>query len=412
MIALLTCGIFLVVGMAVALYLRPSPNVIEFLSRAFLIGVGALGTFLFVLGVIGISMTRWLAWSVVAIALPLIWKRRDAIPRASGANAGLLLIVIPFAIALYGIWGLPFADYDGRVTWLPKATAIVHEQSIAGPAFHGERGLNLHNHYPLLLPLDVAAMMLIAGADNTDVARPLYLFIPFGFLVYAWQHGRRLIAAAAWLPQWIAAAEGGVSSGYSDLAAASFFGAALLAADEDDAGSTGMWLGFLILTKNEGIVLATAVIGALIVFRRIKWPVLIAPAVAVVTLTIWRASIPEAYEHRYHVLMRDLLNQLPRLDDAIRAFARHAFSIAEWGFVWPAIILACIWSFVRGRDRVTILALFAAACVYVLIYTTTSWNIDELARTSANRLLTHLVVPGLFVLGSAIRSDDEAAHHS
>lgn len=404
MIALLTCGIFLVVGVAVAVHLRPSSDAIEFFSRAFLIGAGTLGTLLFVLGVIGVPLTRITVWCVVVIALLFIWRRRDAIPRTLRASAGLLLIVIPFAIALYGIWGLPFADYDGRATWLPKAEAIVNEHSIAGPTFHGERGLNLHNHYPLLLPLDVAAMMLIAGAENTDIARPLFLLIPFAFLVFAYQRGRWLIAAAAWLPHWIAAAEGGVPSGYADLTTASFFGAALLAADEKDMRTAGMWLAFLILTKNEGIVLAIALIGALIVFRRIKPAVLIAPAIAVVALTIWRSSIPEAYDHRYHVLMRDLFNQLSRLDDAIRALARHAFAIAEWGFVWPAIILACIWSFWRGRDRVAILALFAVACVYVLTYTTTSWNIDELARTSANRLLTHLVVPGLFVLGNAIRS--------
>ena len=405
-------AIFLVVGIAVALFLRPSSDAIEFFSRAFLIGVGALGTILFILGIIGVPLTRWPIWIAVAIALLLISQRRNAIPRAATFNAGLLFMVIPFAIALYGIWGLPFADYDGRATWLPKAAAIATEHSIHGPTFHGERGLNLHNHYPLLLPLDVAAMMLIAGAESTDVARPLYLLIPFAFLVFAFQRGRWLIAAAAWLPSWISAAEGGVASGYADLTTASFFGAALLAADEDDATSTGMWLAFLILTKNEGLALAIAIIGALLLCGRFKPRVSIAPIAAVVVLAIWRSSIPEAYDHRYAVQMREAVRQLPRLDDAIRALARHAFAIAEWGFVWPAIIVACIYCFIRGRDRVTILALFAATCAFLLSYITTTWNIDELASVSANRLLSQLVVPGLFVLGNAIRSRDDAAHHT
>lgn len=403
-------AIFLVVGIAVALFLRPSSDAIEFFARAFLLGVGTLGTYLFLLGIVGVPLTQWPVWMAVAMALLLIWKRRNAIPRAAKLNAGLLLIAIPFAIALYGIWGLPFADYDGRATWLPKATAIATEHSINGPTFHGERGLNLHNRYPLLLPLDVAAMMLVARAENTDVARPLYLLIPFAFLVFAFQRGRWLIAAAAWLPSWISAAEGGVSSAYADLAAASFFGAALLAADEDDATSTGLWLAFLILTKNEGVVLAIAVVGALLLCRRVKARLFIAPVAAVIALAVWRSSIPEAYDHRYDVQMRGVWQQLPRLDDAIRALARHAFAIAEWGLVWPAIIVACIYCFIRGRDRVAILALFAATCAYVMTYMTTTWNIDELASVSANRLLAQLVVPGLFVLGNAIRSRDDAAH--
>jgi hypothetical protein len=372
-------------------------------------------------------VTRATIWIIVAVALLLIVRKREAflpamrtarLKRSRSSVIGLLLIALPFVAVLYGMWDLPVGDYDGRATWLPKAAAIAHEHSITGPYFQGERGLNLHNHYPLLLPLDVAAMMLVAGTESVAVARPLYFLIPFAFLTFIYesvserlQESTWIIAIAAWLPPWIVAPEGGVASSYSDLTTAAFFGAAVLAASDDEEShsvrSIGMWLTFLVLTKNEGLFLAIVLIGALAVtgrIRRFATAVQIAagPLVAIAALAIWRTSVPEAYDHRYHEEALQIFDKLPRIGDAASAFCSHAFSVANWGFVWPAIIAASIWSIVRRRDFVTILAVFGAAFVYVLTYTVTTWNIDELASVSANRLLTHLVVPGLLIVASTV----------
>lgn len=429
----LTCTLFLIVGVAAALHLQPQlpQRLVGWFAGAFLVGVGATGSLLFLLALIGMRITSLMAWSIVIVAGLLIWRKRAALlsvmrspqqARSRSSMIGLLLIALPFVAALYGMWSLPISDYDGRATWLPKAAAIANEHSIAGPFFQGERGLNLHNHYPLLLPLDVAAMMLITGTESVDIARPLFLLIPLAFLTFAYesvrvrlQESAWVIAIAAWLPPWIVAPEGGVSSAYADLTTAAFFGAAVFAASDEHeardehepstARSVGMWLTFLILTKNEGLILALALIGALVVCGRIKHlataaQIATGPLVAVVMLAIWRASVPEAYEHRYHEQAKEIFNKLPRIGNAVTAFCSHAFSVANWGFVWPAIIAASIWSIVRRRDCATVLAVFGAALAIVLTYTITTWNIDELASVSANRLLTHLLVPGLLVLAN------------
>ena len=427
-IGFLTCSIFLIVGVAAALHLQPQlpQRLPGWFAGAFLVGVGATGSLLFLLALIGIPITSLVAWSIVVIAGVLIWRKRAALlsalrtqeARSRSSRIGLFLIALPFVAALYGMWGLPISDYDGRATWLPKAAAIANEHSIEGPFFQGERGLNLHNHYPLLLPLDVAAMMLIVGTESVDIARPLFLLVPLAFLIFVYesvhehlQESAWVIAIAAWLSPWIAAPEGGVSSAYADLATATFFGAAVLAASDEhephSARSVGMWLTFLILTKQEGLVLAIALIGALAVCRRIKsfataLRIATGPLLAIAALAIWRASVPEAYDHRYHEEAKEILHKLPRIGHAATAFCTHAFSVANWGFVWPAIVAASVWSIVRRRECATILAVFGAALAYVLTYTVTTWNIDELASVSANRLLTHLLVPGLIVLANTV----------
>ena len=425
----LTCSLFMIAGVAAALHLRPwlPRRLMGWFAGTFLVGAGATGTLLFLVALFGIPITSLVVWSIAVVAGLLIWRKRAALlsamrdpqPARSGSSTiGLLLIALPFVAALYGMWGLPFGDYDGRATWLPKAAAIAHEHSIAGPFFQGERGLNLHNRYPLLLPLDIAAMMLVTGTEQAGIARPFFLLLPFAFLIFAYesvceqlQESAWVIAIAAWLPPWIAAPEGGVSSAYADLMAAAFFGAAVFAAsDEHDAHrarSVGMWLTFLILTKNEGMVLAIVLTGALVVCGRIRSfataaRIAAGPLLAVASLAVWHTNVPEAYDHRYHEGAKQILDKLPRIGNAATAFCKYALSVADWGLVWPAIVAAGIWSLVRRRNFVPILAVFGAALAYVLTYTVTTWNIDELASVSAHRLLTHLIVPGLLILANTV----------
>jgi hypothetical protein len=421
----LLCCLFLLVGIAVSLLLRPwlPQSLAGWLAGAFVLGTGATGTLLYLLAIAGVPITRATVWSLAVVALLSLFARMRALrdvllTRTRTSRATLVLLALPFAFVLYATWDLPIGDYDGRATWMPKTAAIAHEHSIAGPFFHGERGLNLHNHYPLLLPLDTAAMLLLAETDDVHIVRLLYLLIPFAFLLCACELARErvgnsasILAAAAWLPPWIVASEGGAGSAYADLTAAAFFGLAVLSAADDEeprrARSIGIWLAFLILTKNEGLFLTVVLIGTLIVCGRVRRVSLaallaIAPLLAVVTLSLWRASVPYAYDHRYHEEAKLLLEKLPRLGHALRAFCAHAGSIANWGFVWPAVVAASVWNLARKRDLVTILAVFGAALAYVLSYTVTTWDIDELAGVSAHRLLTHLLVPGFFIVATSV----------
>src|SRR6185295_10630769 len=77
-------------------------------------------------------------------------------------------------IVLIASYTLPLTDFDGRVFWVLKAKAIAHEQSIDGPFFRGESTFSPRNRYPLLIPLDAAAVMGLARELDDKQVRGLY----------------------------------------------------------------------------------------------------------------------------------------------------------------------------------------------------------------------------------------------
>lgn len=257
---------------------------------AFLRAIAINGIALFALGVMHVPLTM-MTFAIVAIASAMIGVRafRPLAPRILPAS----LIIAPFAIAFLISVIVPLADYDGLVTWLPKAKAIAREASITGPFFHGERGLNLHNHYPLLMPLNAAAAMRLLGTFDDVAVRWLYIAIPLAALLAATRRVSPWICAGlAWLPQ-LVMPEGGMLSAYSDLAVAAFFGMAVLALTHEE--HAGLWLAALVLTKNEGVVLAIAALAAAAICkRRLRWRDALPPLGAFALLVAWRMQIPDA----------------------------------------------------------------------------------------------------------------------
>lgn len=378
------------------------------MTRMFLAAAGIAGTLLFALGVLHVPLTRVTFAIVAIVAAALIIRRKPELPRAEDWLP-ILVLCIPFAIAAYTISILPLADYDGRLTWMPKADAIVREGSIRGPFFMGERGLNLHNRYPLLVPLDVALVKAFGGSG-----RHFFWLVPFAGLLWCFtfvrrEHGRIaawLVASLPWLPSIVAAPEGGVMSAYTDLTVMAFTGAALMSIANPRA--TGMWLTFLVLTKNEGLVIAAAICVAVLLFRgmrQVAW-VAVPPVIAALLLALWRRSIPAAYDEQYEVLIRDLPSNLDRLDDALRALGTHALDVRQWGFFW-VITSICVLVALTRRS-VPALVCVLVFCGYVVTFAVTSWNIEELANVAADRLLTHLLIPATLTIASVVTASRPA----
>jgi hypothetical protein len=437
-IAIATAALFVTIGFAVALAIPEAlPRFVAGRVAAIvLLGAGACGAGLFAAGVAGIAVCRptVVALWVVALAAALFaWRASRRLVRATRIRGDVheilstMVIVAPFALLTWTTGILPLADYDGRTTWIAKANAIAHDGSIDGPFFRGEQGLNLHNRYPLLMPLDASAAMLLAGRD--DAYRALYVFLPAALLLavrdlLSRSHGTAAtswcVAAAAWLPQIVVAPEGGASSAYSDLALAAFAGmavATLAARGRRASFAAGLWAAFAILTKNEGAMLAIALFIALCLSRpgwRATARFLAAPAAALALLGIWRRSIPEAYDERNAALIAELPGRIGRLDDALVAMVRHAFDWNLWGAFWLVVLVACAVVPIATRRRIAVVpltALVLALGAYVAALACTSWSIDELARVAANRLLVHCLVPALAVvvaLASAIRGRGES----
>jgi hypothetical protein len=420
MVELLTLALFPLIGSAVAIVLRIAvPEDLPARSGLFfLLGSGMLGALLFITGVLGFP-PYGSALAVCAVSAGVlafgVARKLPRIERGRSRCASpwpLVVLVLPFACVLAATTILPLSDYDGRVTWLPKAQAIVAENSITGPFFRGERGLNLHNRYPLLVPLDAATLMRISGEHSERAIRWLYALLPLAFLLYARDAvpgaaGPWIAAGVAWLPMVIVAPEGSAVTAYSDLAVMAFAGGAVLATVDGTAALTACWMLCLVLTKNEGTIIGAAILAAMIVLRPAKkvWAAAAAAFVAgALTLRAWWSYVPAAYDERYDVLVRHLPARLYRVGEAAHALGRHALQWTQWGAFWIAVAVGLIVIATKARTKnngFLAAVLLLSLSAYVIAFTVTSWSFEELATVAADRLLTHLLGPACAIIAAA-----------
>jgi hypothetical protein len=396
--------VFPVVGAAAALLLRIPlpPSIAGRVAFVFLLGAGAHGALLF-------AGVPWFVPPLLALVFWGVWGRGlrfSILPREfeSGGGASALqafVFAIPLVVLVLAAAVMPIRDYDGRVTWLPKARAIALESSTTGPFFHGERGLNLHNRYPLLLPLDAATVMRLSNDTRNEAARWLYVLIAVALFVVLWAMlpSRWVAAALPWLGI-VTSIEGGALAAYSDFAVAAFFGMAVLYLLEDEPLAAGLFAAFAVMTKNEGLALAAAVLGAAIVARRFRVRMVVPVAIAEAIVVVWRVRVPAAYDEQYEVLLSSLPSKLDRIPAALLAVAKHAVVLPEWGGFWIAVAASLF--FVRGRRAaIPLVAMTLALAAYVAALAVTSWRIEDLAPVAVNRLLLHLLVPAACLVAAA-----------
>ncbi len=395
--------LFPLAGFAAALLLRIPlpPTLAARVAFVFLLGVGTHGALLF-------AGLPWFVPPVLSIAIVLLYGVRRQrlrfriLPREyQSGGAASALQAVPLILFVLTAAVMPIRDYDGRVTWLPKARAIAVEDSTTGPFFQGQRGLNLHNRYPLLIPLDAATVMRVSNDTRNEAARWLYVFIAVAMFV----------VARAMLPSpWIAAAlpwlgivaniEGGALAAYNDFAIAAFFGLAVLYLIENEPFAASVFAAFAVMTKNEGLVLAIAILGAAIVARRFRWLMLVPIAIAEAIVVVWRMRVPAAYDEQYEVLVSTLPSQLERIPAAVAAIARQAAGFSEWGLFWIAVVVAAC--FAGRRALIPLVAMTLALGAYTVALVVTSWRIEDLAPVAVNRLLLHLLIPAAYVLAAAL----------
>jgi hypothetical protein len=178
----------------------------------------------------------------------------------------------------------------------------------------------------------------------------------------------------------------------------------------------GCWLAYCALTKNEGLPLAfiLLVAGALVFRRRIA-AALVPFGLAVAALFVWKRGIPHGGEEDLGALLPTLPHQLHRLPGAISGFAQHLVT-PPWGLFWIAVFAALAWQVLsasglrraasgrpeEGTSRLRLLlapfVIGAAFALYIAVYTVTTWVQIDLINSSADRVLMHVVGPGLFAL--------------
>jgi hypothetical protein len=306
-----------------------------------------------------------------------------------------IAIVIPIVVVIVWSQRFPLADYDGRVFWVLKAKAIAHEDAIDGPFFRGESTFSPKNRYPLLVPLDAAALMRLARDLDDRTVRGFYALLYVALvLVIRRRAGRWEAAIVAWLPQFVINNEGGALTGYSDIALAAFAACALfdIAADAPP-DRVGLWLAAMVLTKNEGAVYA-AVLLAVFVIRSRRLRAAVPPLLAYAALLVWRMHVPRTDDDVYLTHMR-----LQHIGPAVTGIARHMIDVRNWGLFWFAVPL-CL----RKRNWMPAAVLAAMLVMMVAAYINTAWEMQELIDRSADRLLMQLIAPAVLILSASARS--------
>lgn len=412
------------IGLLITLVLFPVAGCVagkRAFSEAFLVGVGAVGAALFIGGVLHVPFGVTLGL-LMLIAVTRFVMRRAPHPRTiplppgeGGAERRVrgqfprlatLATVIPLILLTFIASITPLTDFDGRAFWLLKAKALAHDRAIDGPFFQNREVWSPRNQYPLLIPLDAATIMSLAGDSDDHNVRFLYLGI-FAALAFHLRNrvGPWCAALFVWIPQFAISDAGGALTAYNDIAVAAFVACAFFELmDGERPLMFGVWLAFLTLTKSEGLPLAIilAAIGAFTFRRRIA--ISFAPlAVAAIALTVWRSGIPHTDEEPFLSRLPLLPERLDRIVPAIGGVVRHAMNVNTWGIFWLAAIIAATLLAARREWRPAAM-IVAVVAMYVVVYAISAWNTDHLIDQSVDRLLMHIAAPALFAISACVRS--------
>lgn len=382
-------------------------------TNVYLAGTGVTGLVLFVTMVWHVPMAITLiALAVIcgALALRRLMRRQPA-PAPERALAGDVALGIAIVLLLSAAAILPLSDYDGRAFWLIKAKAIAHEGSIDGSFFHGETAGNPRNGYPLLVPLDAAAIFSVAG--DLDDRHTRWLFALFA-VAFALEIRRRLGswfgAAFLWLPQILLdSANGGALSAYCDIALGAFVACAffeLLSWQTTQDGEPlrfGLWVACAALTKNEGLPLAMLLLVAgAFVFRKRIVVALALPLFAIAHLLIWRARIGRSDEQNFASTLLDVPSHLERFGGAMARLFGNFANVQDWGLVM--LMIAAAFFFARRGRMLAATIIVPMFVLYAGAVAVSGWDVDTMS-TLAPRVLTHLLGPLFFVLKDAVRRD-------
>jgi hypothetical protein len=295
------------------------------------------------------------------------WRRAD---RSSGRGrwAGLACGVASLALAatlLADALVHPVTDFDGRMTWGTAARYIQAERTALPQVLSDESAYVIHPRYPPVMPLlQVAAAELAGTGIESRAVRPLYALFYAALLAALWPLLARTggvraaalaVAAIAWAPALLWNHEVGPLGTYSDFALTAFLGAALALLLHPSARRQawrGAFAGLLLAaaagTKNEGLLLAPAVLAAAALAGRgsrsipaLRRAAVLFAAGLLLTLA-WRAEIPNRNDEGYFeelslsALAGGLVSRLPLM---AKQFGRSVVDSDAWGALWTLPLL-------------------------------------------------------------------------
>ena len=357
---------------------------------------------------------------------------------AAAALAGCVSIAV-LATAATG----PLSDWDGRMTWAAQARYVRAAGTVLPAVLTRPHWFVSHPRYPLLLPVAQVAAQELARAEGDEqpfrlsygVFYPVLLLLLYDGAVR--RAGRRAAAlavlATAPIPLLAFVGEGGATSAYSDLPLACFYGAALLLLLRPrlraaDGAAAGLLLAAVVLTKNEGAILAPAAlilagwprarrprVGArrprspLGGVRRRLQPLAAAGAGllgGILLLESWRSAIPNRHDEAYSELLslERLVAGLGNAPEVLSLLVRRSFASEEWLLFWWVALAALAAAGTKTLRHARILA--AAAVPLIIGWSAYAVHSDPLylAGVTWNRLLLQGLIPSGVIVATALRA--------
>ena len=357
-----------------------------------------------------------LGWLVKPLPINL-YKSKGSKWAITLQSLALILILSVFITVSWHALGSPLYEWDAFAIWGLKAKVIFYESLLSKPAYFYDVNLSYsHLDYPLGLPFLVSGAYAAIGSVNDQWGKIILPIMTAAFIFMLYDGFRWKIKSVKSLLILAVCVGNGpfirwAGSGNADLTLTFFYGGSvifLLKWIENKRSSdliiSALFSAFCAFTKNEGLALAAMNLLILLIHLSIarRKNEFIATAyfflilvVFILPWIIWSIDIPRTHENylgRLNINM--LVNNSDRLNLIFYHFFQQIFRVERWGGAWLLLIAFSLvgWKAITNpivRWCWLLLALHIG--LYILIFMVTPWNIDDLAKSSLDRLLMHLI---------------------
>ncbi len=430
----------------------------ELAALSYLFGIGAISLELFFMGILGLKFVTahiLLPWVLLAIInIPRFKARfrhnagaaklrtdREAVilPLVPifAKIAAVLLIFILMNVFLMSLTR-PVESYDAVAIWSLKAKLIYAAHTIPDNFFNvvDKNYPGSHPDYPLLVPLSQVWFYTFINNFNDSLVKAMFPLNLAAFLMvfFIFLKKAGLPASLAIIFTFFLAAirqfTNYATNGYADLPLAVYASLTFLSLYiwVKTRANTYFWISlfscvFAMWTKNEGAVVFLAFALMVIMYlmssseRQIKTliPCGLSLALLAGLFVSWTVFKNIAGVRNDVVNMQSIIGFSPadvfkRMWAIFYEYQRQAFGIKYWNLAWIALIAAIIWfrKFFSGERKYVTLPLTFILASYTAVYFITPNDLGWQLRTTASRLLIHIVPLAIFYL--ALETENVLSH--
>ena len=422
---------------------------LELAGLSYLFGIGAISVEMFLLGLFGAKFSMpiiIIPWGLLSIInIPCFISRfskyslRTAkfqkLNLSETIVAALLIFVISYAFFMALV--RPVESYDAVAIWSLKAKILYLARTMPHNFFTmvGARFDGAHPDYPLLLPLSEVWFYTFINNFNDLLVKALFPLNFLAFMAVFYIFLKKTIANRlfALIFTFILASvrqfSNYATNGYADMQMAIYASLTFLAlylwAREDSPAY--FWTAFFscifaMWTKNEGAIVMIGFIAILFVriftqIKKMRTAVLsnykgaIFPAVILGGLFILWSLFKSSMNIQNDVVNTGTFTAYQLSGVFKRSFAilyeyqRQIFGVKYWNLSWVAFILLAALGYKKlfsEANRYITIPTFLILLCYTTIYIITPQDIRWHLRTSASRLLIHILPLVIFYIGMRV----------